>query len=160
MNNRLPTLKEVDGIENIRLDQLNLLPGSIKRRNLGELVTMTSDEVATVTIGNGQQAVLTSTLSEDQGDKFVNTGILGAEFYVAFFEGTPTPANEIGRGANVDESDWQIIGPRYDWLSFSVDEYPKHKSIATVYIRNISAGSVSLTVVTRWKVWSQNATTA
>lgn len=149
--NTLPKLVEKDEV-NPQVDQFSITPTAIKRRHLGGLINLSSDEVTSASLSNGQQVVLTSTLTESGG--FADKGLI-AEFYFAAFVGSLSTANQIGVGSSIDESQFQVIGPWYDYTAYNIAGFPKYKSVARVYIRNISAGSITLNMVTMWKLLSQ-----
>ena len=128
-----------------RISQRDVLPIAIKGRNISNVIFGSEAETASTTLGNGEQAVLITSLTQN------NKYELLAIPFIASYVGTVTSANELPGGASIDESQWQVIGPRYDYATWSSNNFPQHIDYATLFIRNISAGSVTVNFLIKWR---------
>jgi len=131
-----------------RVSQRDVLPTAIKGRNISNVIFGAESSSASTTLGNGEQAVLSTSLS--QNDKYELIGIP----YIAIYIGTVTDNNELPGGSAVDESQWQMIGPKYDYDAWSDNLFPRHIEYAHLYIRNISAGNVTVNFLIKWRYLS------
>ena len=108
-----------------RASQRDILPSAIKPRILGDVAASTTATVAaTAALNNGDQAVITITITHNR-----EFDILSAETYLSLYQGSVTSANQLPGGSSVDESQWQIIGPFYDWNSIMLGFFVKMAEI-------------------------------
>lgn len=131
-----------------KITQRNIRPAAVKSRNLADFVFRSGEASASTTLGNNDQAVVTFTA--DQNDSYP---ILGFP-YIAIYVGSVAAANQLPGGSNIDESQWQVIGPFKDFESWDNNLYILDKEYAKLYIRNVSAGSSTVYVFARWKYLS------
>jgi len=131
-----------------RLKNRNILPTAVKGRNLSDIIFKGERTTATSSIGTGGQLVLETVLT--QNDTY---SILAIPF-ISIYVTSITAANQLPGGSSIDESQWQIIGPRMNQEDWESALYPRHKEYATVYVRDISAGTVDLIFVVDWKYLS------
>ena len=130
MNTKDPKLY---GVAGHRITQKNVVPTTFKKKLFGEIATVTNLASGSTTLSNGDQAVFTATTEQDQ-----QFDLLNAEPFISLYIGTVTAANQLPGGSGVDESQWQVIGPFYDYQSWNGSKY---QSKMIVYVRNISAGA-------------------
>src|SRR3990167_8787079 len=122
-----------------RLSQKEIQPTAVKPRQLGALTFLTALATTSFSFGNGEQQVITVTVSSTKGDD-----IASPEMYISVYQGAVTAANEIlGGGASVDPSQYQVIGPHYTYVGW---DKVTSQSKLRLYILNISAGSVTINV--------------
>lgn len=134
-----------------RVRQQDMAPTSIQPKNLGGIIlSKPGDEVGdantySFTFGNGEQAVITHTLETNNESKLF--AIVDMSLYV----GTVTANNQLPGGSAVDETDYQIIGPMYDWGATD------NKNVKVkLFILNISAGSVTINGRLVWRYISND----
>ena len=127
-----------------RASQRDVLPTAVKSRNLGNIVYGTDTSIASTSIGNGQEVYVTSSIA--QNDEFELQG----HVYLSMYVGTVAVANLLPGGSAIDESQWQIIGPHYEFYKWSDSNFARHREYVTIYVRNISAGTVTLTFYFKW----------
>lgn len=139
------------GNENPRITQQKLYPTAIKARNLDHFIFGSGVDTASTVLANTEQAVLTSTLNQTTGAE------LQGIFYIAIYIGSVADANLLPGGSGIDESQWQVIGPRYSYENWSAVSFSQSKDIASIYVRNISAGSQTVIFKTKWRYISPNA---
>lgn len=128
-----------------RLRNRDILPTAVKSRNLDNIIFGSIPDETTFSIGNGSQvaisfAITQSGLYEMKGD-----------LYFAIYIGSVADANQLPGGSGIDETDWQIIGPYFDYNDWEDAGFPKHKDFITLYMLNISAGTVDVIIQSRWK---------
>lgn len=133
-----------------RVRQQNVLPTAVKSRNLGSIIFGSDVAIAQTTLGNGNQAVISWTLT--QNDKFELIGL----DYITVYVGSVATTNILPGGSAIDETQWQVIGPFYDWENWSEtnnqnDTFAGYQDFVTLYILNISAGSQDLIIYNKWK---------
>lgn len=103
---------------------------------------------AVTTLGNGEQSVITGTLSSEK-----EFDLFGVEPYFAFYVGGISSANQLPGGSGIDESQWQMINVGYNYAAWNKSKY---QAKYTYYIRNISAGAGKVIyVVSQWKYLSR-----
>ena len=135
-----------------RISQRDIQPVSVKTRILGsDIITTKPNDLlgsttsTSFTFANGEQAVITFTISTTDGSKLL------ANLDVTFYVGTVTAANALPGGSGIDETQFQMIGPWTDWASTD------NKNVKTkVYILNISAGSVTVNVRSLYRYIANN----
>jgi len=132
--------------QSARLSQRGILPTAIKTRNLGNIIiSRPSDLIGdatsySFTFGNGDQAVITATLETENNTKLL--AILDSSLYVT----SVADSNQLPSGSGVDETQYQIIGPWYDWGSTD------NKNVKVkLYVLNISAGTVTVLGRSIWR---------
>jgi hypothetical protein len=131
-----------------RIGSRTLLPGAVKARNISETIFGSEKAVTTTSIGNGNQAVYSISLTQNKGFE-----LLGIP-YITLYVGSIADTNTLPGGASIDESQWQIIGPFFDEEEWEDNEFADHKEFARLYVRNISAGTVDLISVIKWRYFS------
>lgn len=124
------------------------MPTAIKGRHISDIIFRSARTTATASISNGSQLVLESTL--EQNDQFP---ILATPF-ISIYIGSIADANQLPGGSAIDESQWQFTSPRMNQEDWEDAGYPRHKEYATVYVRDISAGTVDVIFVVDWKYFS------
>ena len=134
-----------------RISQRDLFPSSVKSRHLGVFIFGAESEEASTTMENGQEVFVTATITQNDGYE-----IFGHP-YLSMYVGNIAVANLLPGGSSVDESQWNIIGPHFEFYKWSDTGFAKHKEITTIYVRNISAGSVTLTFRFKWKYVSSRS---
>ena len=92
-----------------------------------------------------------------QNNRFEEIGVP----YVALWVDSMIDANLLPGGSSIDETQWQIIGPQYNFAYWqngaSVDvepadvSFPSFKDYMTIFILNISAGAHTMMGAVRWK---------
>jgi len=132
--------------QSVRITQRGIFPTAIKTRNLGNIIiSRPSDLIGdatsySFTFGNGDQAVITATLETENNTKLL--AILDSSLYV----GSVTDANQLPTGSAINETQYQIIGPWYDWGSTD------NKNVKVkLYVLNISAGTVTVLGRSIWR---------
>lgn len=134
-------------ISSRRLSQMDIMPTAVKPRQLGAITFLTALATTSFSFGNGEQRVITVTVTSTKGDD-----IASPEIYISLYQGTVDAANEIlGGGASVTPSQYQVIGPHYTYAGW---DKVTSQSKLRLYILNISAGSVTINVETLTKVIS------
>ena len=114
---------------------------------LDGIIESTGTASGSTTLANGEQVVFTITTSSDTGAKvFVVAD-------VSLYVGSVAVANQLPGGSSIDESQWQIIGPWSDW---GATNNVNHKTL--VYVRNISAGSLTVLIRTISRAISNSRT--
>lgn len=131
-----------------RAGKRDILPTSVKGRFISNVVFGSESGSAQTTRGNGEQAVITSTLT--QNNKFEILGVHYIEIYI----GSVATANQLPGGSSIDESQWQVIGPFYAKRNWDNAVNPKHEEISVTYIRNISAGNQTVIFRNKWRYFS------
>ena len=134
-----------------RIGQRDILPRSVRARNLGVFIFGAESEEASTTMENGQQVFVTATIT--QNDEYEIFG----HPYLSMYVGNIAVANLLPGGSSIDESQWDIIGPHFEFYKWSDTGFAKHKEITTIYVRNISAGSVTLTFRFKWRYISSSS---
>ena len=128
-----------------RTSQRGLLPGAVKSRNLDSFVFGSIEDQATTVLGNNEQATVSFFISQSR--EYEEKG----DLYVSVYVGSVAAANLLPGGSGVDESQWQVIGPYFDYSEWESAGFPAHEDYVTLYIRNISAGSQTLIINSKWK---------
>jgi len=126
-----------------RIKPRDILPSAVKNRGLGNVINLFDTQEATTTLNNGDDAVLSLTIVNQRDAAMI------AEPEFSLWEGSISSANLLPGGSNIDESQWQIIGPWNEWtegavigLSGAFDvAIPEDTVVSKIYIRNISAGA-------------------
>ena len=113
-----------------RISQRDIIPGGIKNPALGEVILEEVTEIASATIGNNVQILLTHTLSQKNNAKMLNVPD------ISIYLTSVATNNQLPGGSAVDESQWQVIGPWNDWGTTD-----NKNSKTKLYVRNVSAGS-------------------
>jgi hypothetical protein len=136
-----------------RISQRDIIPTGIKTRTLGDIIlskptdTLGGGEQISWSFNNGEQVLITYTLSTD-----VNTKLL-ATLDTSYYQGSVTAANQLPGGSGVDETQFQFIGPFHDWGTTD----NKNVKIKT-YILNISAGNVTMNGRSIWRYIANDPT--
>jgi len=131
--------------QRVRISQREIAPTAIKGRSLSDIIFKSERTTAIASISTGSQLVLETVLT--QNDTY---SILAIPF-ISMYIGSVAAANQLPGGSSIDESQWQVIGPRMNQEDWESALYPRHKEYATVYVRDISAGTVDLIFVIDWK---------
>lgn len=120
-----------------RISQRDLLPSAIKNRGLGQKVINTTEtQSASATLSNGDQTMVSVTVVADLGATILS------DIEITLWHGSVSILNLLPGGSSVDESAWQIIGPRNEWsFSGGTTEVGNDFVVSRTYIRNISAGA-------------------
>lgn len=127
-----------------RASQMDILPTAVKNRLFGDIIRTIPNDFTTSlsstspTLNNGDQVLFTVTTSSNIGSTML--AIPDLSFYVD----SVADANKLPGGSGIDESQWQMIGPWFDWAATD-----NRNHITKVYIRNISAGAVVVTARAR-----------
>jgi hypothetical protein len=135
-----------DKITRSRNSQRNLIPQAVSSRTLGDIIISKPGDIlgnadtVSWSFNNGEQALVTHTLSTDNGTKLLAT--LDVTYYV----GTVTSANALPGGSAIDETNYQFISPWHDWATTD----NKNVKIKT-YILNIAAGAVTVNGRSVWR---------
>jgi hypothetical protein len=133
----------------IRASQRSILPGGVKSRNLSNIIYGSEEANASTSLSNGEQAYVSLSISQNQKYE-----ILG-HLYTSIYIGSISVATQLPGGSSIDESQWQVIGPFYDYQNWSEQYFPKHEEYAVLYIRNISAGaSTTVYISSKWRYFS------
>lgn len=142
------------------LDAL-VVGGGKNSMNLGRkgLVRRSNLSTSTVTgLANGvrvvSQAKITNVQSGRQGVDIsagTETNNLAGNNIIAIVErsvyvGSVVAANLLPGGANIDESQWQLVGDRFTTIDADGTAVPLNELVNHYYIRNISAGTVNLII--------------
>ncbi len=134
-----------------RVKSRQLLPSIIKTRNLGDIITTSPSDALgkadtfSFTFGNGDQAVLTFTLSTKDHTK------LFAVPNFTLYQDSVASANALPGGSSIDETEYQFIGPWHDWASTD------NKNVKVkLFILNISAGTVTIHGRVLWRYIANN----
>lgn len=132
-----------------RLGQRTILPTGVKSRNLEGFIfgseTSGADGSVATTLGNGERAVLTSQLT--QNDEHAIFGIP----YITAYADSIADANTLPGGSAIDEADWKIIPPFYPFFKWEDTIFAKHIETAQMVVYNVSAGSTSVIFVVKWR---------
>jgi hypothetical protein len=139
------------GVAGKRIRQADITPTALKKQLLGQLASFTNTATGTVVMGNGDEVAFEVTVTNDLG-----FDMLAVEPYVALYIGTVSAANQLPNGSGIDESQWQVVGPFFDFQRVVQDHA---QSAFNVYVRNISAGSVTVIFKTATKFLSRTETT-
>ncbi|MDD5407019.1 MAG: hypothetical protein PHE73_08795 [Sulfurovaceae bacterium] len=100
------------------------------RKAIEQIVVLSNVAAASTTLGNGQQAVFTMTTTGSSGARIL------ADTDITIYMDSISAANAFPGGANIDMSQWQMVGPFNDW---GATNNINNKS--RLFLRNISAGS-------------------
>lgn len=128
-----------------RLKSRELYPTAVKSRNLGNIIYGSDVGSAQTTLGNGEQAFIQFTLTQNSEYE------LSANNYLAIYIGSVATANLLPGGAGIDETQWQVIGPFYDYDEWTDQSYAKHIEIVSLYVLNISAGAQTVLIRNKWR---------
>ena len=132
----------------VRLSQRNILPTAVKNRGLGNIVKVSNNAEASVSLNNGEDTIFTALLINDK-----NADMIGEPEF-SLWESSIASANLIPNGSAIDASQYQIIGPWNEWTEIVITGGSIELAIPTlaiasrIYVRNISAGA-STTIVAR-----------
>ena len=121
------------------------LPASVKARNMAGFIFGTVGSDASTSMGNGGEVYVTFSISQNQEFE-----ILGHP-YISIYVGDVDVDNLLPGGSSIDESQWQIIGPHYEFYKWSDSGFARHQEYVTIYVRNISAGTVTVTFRSKWR---------
>lgn len=121
-----------------RYGQRNIFPQSVSVRAFNDVIKLSETGSASTSLGNGDQVVITNTLSQKYGARLLS--FVDISVYVDSVATT----SQLPGGTSIDESNWQVIGPWYDWAATDGQNVK-----ILLYIRNISAGSVTLYIRTQ-----------
>lgn len=132
----------------MRISQRDIIPGAVKGRNVSNIIYGTAEGQVQTTLGNNEQVTVNFDITQNDG--FEEKG----DLYVSIYVGSVAAANLLPGGSGIDESQWQIIGPYFDYAEWEAESFAKHKDHVTLYIRNISAGSQTLIIKSKWKYLS------
>ncbi len=145
MSNRFtPLNRRTSSVQSVRRSsQRDILPTSVQSRNLDNFIFSSSVVQASLTLGNGDDIKIGLSLTQTREyEVFART-------YIALYIGSITVDNELPGGSSVTESQWQIIGPKPDYQAWADNNYSVSKEYDHIYIRNISAGSVTVYIVAK-----------
>lgn len=148
-----PSLGPLKHVRSERIGQRQILPTAVKSKSFGNIITSKpGDKVGNAdglsfTFGNGDQALVTFTLETENNTK------LFATLDVSVYVGSQATANQLPGGSAVNETNFQFIGPFYDWHTTD------NKNVKVkLYILNISAGSVTIVVRSVWRYIANDPT--
>jgi hypothetical protein len=118
-----------------RKSQKSFYQSAIKTRVLGQIVQRTGDSAASTELDPGEEVTYIITLTSDYGIRLFDVPD------IALFEDSVAAANRIHGGANVNGSEYQVIGPWKDWL---LTDGINQKT--AVYIRNSRAATATVSI--------------
>lgn len=134
---------------NRRVRRRDIKSTALAQEGMGSIAARGSAvSTAVATLGNGEQSVITATLSSSK-----EFDLFGVEPYFAFYVDSVASANQLPGGGSIDESQWQMINMGYNYASWNNTKWQAKQSY---YIRNISAGAGKVIyVVVQWKYLSR-----
>lgn len=121
-----------------RVGQRSIMPQSVSVRAFSDVIKLSLTASGSTTLGNGEQVLFTNSLTQEQDARLMS--IVDMSLYV----GSLATSNQLPGGSSIDESDWQVIGPWYDFASSDGRNIK-----VLLYVRNISAGSSTLLLRTQ-----------
>lgn len=124
---------EITLLRQKRIRKQDILPGNVDNRALGEVILSVETSTASASFGNGDQVLLTHTLTQNQGAKML------ASVEVGVYIGSVADANQLPGGSGITESNYQVIGPWFDWA-----DTDGNNVVLKIYVSNISAGTVTI----------------
>lgn len=130
-----------------RISQRDILPTSVKSRSLGQIVSVSDNLEASVTLNNGDDTIFTLLLINNRDADLI------AEPEFSLWETSISSANLIPNGSSIDMSQYQILGPWNEWSEIVIADGSVDVAIPTlavasrIYVRNISAGASTVIVV-------------
>ena len=123
-----------------RLKNRDILPAAIGSRYLSNFIFGSAEAQASTATSNGTQSTLTLNLNQPDGYELL--GIV----YTAIYVGSVSDANQLPSGSNIDETQWTVIGPFYDFDNWEDDpnfngqfafarqrEYAKQLNLESIY---------------------------
>lgn len=125
-----------------RIGQQDLLPNAIKTRLLGNIVQLSSnatDGGTTLTAGGTDEVPYLITASNDPTSR-----IHGEQDVALYLTNDGTGSWQIGVGSNVNEANFQVIGPWNDWHLKNVAGNDPNFMRTRLYVRYLGAGSVTI----------------
>jgi len=128
-----------------RVAQQDILPRSIKGRNISNTAIAVSETTSFVptAFGNGQTLRLTSTRTQLDEQPIL------VEKYWSAYIGTVIEANNIF-GNSISTTGLNIRGPVEDQSRW---DGTKYTAVSTLIIQNVSAGSITVTAFVREKIF-------
>lgn len=125
----------------------DLAPGVVKSRNLQGFIFGSDNDSATTSIDNGTTLNVTFDISQNKDYEIQGIN------YISIFVGSMTRANQIFPyvGSSQDITQWQIFGPAYDWYSWDANNYSASKDFQTLSVHNVSAGTVDIIIMGKWR---------
>jgi|SRR3989344_886868 len=128
-----------------RLSQRRVLPSGIKSRNVSTFIYGTEGVSAETTLGNSQQAFITFSITQN------NEYEIKGDVYVALYVDSIDEDNLLPGGSNVDETDWKVVGPYFDYRAWENAGFPVFEDYVSLYVLNISAGTKDVLIYYKWK---------
>lgn len=128
-----------------RIKSRDILPTAVKSRNLSEVIFGSVPDEVQTTLANGEQVVITFSINQNRDYELLGN------LYFTIYVGSVAVNNQLPGGSSVNETQWQIIGPYFDYNEWEAAGFPEDKDFITIYILNISAGSSDLIIQSRWK---------
>lgn len=121
-----------------RVSQKDIFPSAITNRLFGDIVLIDDSSSASFSLTPGEEVfVVFTTLNKFNARMFVSLSL-------SLYENSISSQNQFFSGTNVNESEYQIIGPFSDWL------YTDNRNVKTkIYIRNLSSSTKNLIIVGR-----------
>lgn len=126
---------------NARISQRDLLPTAVQNRNFGQIISFSGVSSASTTLTSAQQVVFTVTTATK------NNGTTLCVADLTLYMDTQDASHQIPGGSSVDMSQWQVIFLGNDYRSSD-----GNNTKTLIYVRNISAGSHTVTLVTQSRV--------
>lgn len=143
--------KPLLGEEKPRISQRDVAPEAMKGRNISNFIYVSEDEPGAVvtTLSNGDEVYVRIELNHSDDVPLL------ALPYITLYVGSVADANELPGGSGIDESQWQVIGPKHPYDTWAERDFPRNEESVVLYIRNISAGaSKTVLISSRWKYLS------
>lgn len=131
-----------------RVSQRGIVPGAVKSRHLDNVIFGTTEETVQTTLANNEQVTINYSITQNDGFEEK------ADLYFVIYIGSVAAANKLPGGSAIDESQWQVIGPFFDYDKWTEAGFSKHQDFVCLYIRNISAGSSIVIVQSKFKYFS------
>jgi len=135
----------------MRSSQRDILPTAIKNRGLGHVVNVTDNAEASTSLANGEDALVSLILNNNK-----DADIIGEPEF-SLWQDSISAANLLPIGSGIVASEYQIIGPWNEWtevllLGGEIDlAIPTLAMVSRLYVRNISAGAITLIVRARMR---------
>jgi hypothetical protein len=148
----LPTLSRANPTFINRSNQRTIDPTGVKGRSMADVIWGSAIGLASTTMNNGDQIVVNYTLTQNSEYELI------AENFVTVYIGSVASANILPGGSGIDESQWQMIGPFQSFARWASENYPRHQSMNTLYLRNISAGAQTILLYNRWRYFCPRET--
>lgn len=119
-----------------RVSQRDIEPLAVKSRALSDIAAFTNTSSVQTTLNNGEQTFISITVASS-----TKQDIIGAECYVVLYVDSLAGSTQLPGGSSIDESQWQVIGPFYDWNRLQFNDSDRYSMRVSLYVRNISAGA-------------------